>query len=89
MAHGDVLVIGTDGVWDNIPKASVQRRVVAQDSLKTLADELACEAFRRSHMKEYSSPFYEKATACGVPCPRKGKEDDITVVTARVVVSVA
>jgi protein phosphatase PTC7 len=88
MASGDTVVVGSDGVWDNLPRSSIQARAAGQGSLRTLADELACESYRRSLLKDYSSPFYEKAQANGVKCTKSGKMDDITVIAARVIQSI-
>lgn len=85
MIEGDTVVVGSDGVWDNLQKSRLHMIVRNAYTLDMMAQEIGNIAFRYSLMSEYVSPFYEKAFKCGINAPKSGKSDDITVITARIV----
>ena len=93
---GDALVMGSDGLWDNVPHAEVARTVEAcvrggKDAQET-AEAIATLAFEHSVDEEYDSPFTMEARNNGydVEWWEKakgkvlvgGKMDDIAVVVA-------
>ncbi|KAE8787842.1 putative protein phosphatase 2C 23 [Hordeum vulgare] len=86
---GDIVVVATDGLFDNMFDAELERVVrmgtVLGFSPKNMADIIVGIAYEMSWSKDKDSPFsvgYRNHTGsqrCG------GKEDDITVVVAFVV----
>jgi len=88
---GDVLVLGSDGLWDNMPAAEVAKlcEEFAGDAEET-AEAIATRAFGYSCDPEYDSPFTQEARKAAEGRPewadRKnligGKMDDIAVVVA-------
>jgi protein phosphatase PTC7 len=93
---GDALVMGSDGLWDNVPHAEVAQTVEAcvrggKDAQET-AEAIATLAFEHSVDEEYDSPFTTEARNNGydVEWWEKakgkvlvgGKMDDIAVVVA-------
>ena len=89
---GDVLVLGTDGLWDNVWGLDIENNVKkaigekgAKDKvMKALADWLANEASSNGRKKDFYSPFSEEAQKWGHRY-LGGKLDDVTVVTCYVV----
>lgn len=90
VAAGDVLVMASDGFFDNVwdeDMAEIVARSVHGDA-EGLARELAQHAALKSRDKTYRSPFsVEAAQHRGVGLLRKmfpqgGKVDDVTVVVA-------
>lgn len=93
----DLIVVATDGVWDNIfedrildvvarafPNASaIRRKVDVHDTVEQMAAEIASEALRSSNSEVEDTPFAIEAREHGVVF-RGGKRDDITVVIALV-----
>ncbi|KAI5022126.1 hypothetical protein ZWY2020_058856 [Hordeum vulgare] len=86
---GDIVVVATDGLFDNMFDAELERVVRMGTALsfspKNMADIIAGIAYEMSWSKDKDSPFsvgYRNFTGtqrCG------GKEDDITVVVAFIV----
>ncbi|RCV07440.1 hypothetical protein SETIT_1G244700v2 [Setaria italica] len=86
---GDVVVVGTDGLFDNMHDCQLERAVQMGTELgfspKNMADIIASIAYDVSKNKRACSPFslaHLKASGeggCG------GKEDDITVIVAYIV----
>jgi protein phosphatase PTC7 len=93
---GDVLVMGSDGLWDNVPHAEVaatcETCVHEGKSAQETAEAIATVAFERSVDEDYDSPFTVEARQNGydVEWWEKakgktlvgGKMDDIAVVVA-------
>ncbi|KAL6899549.1 hypothetical protein ACP4OV_006207 [Aristida adscensionis] len=84
---GDVLVVGTDGLFDNMHDADLELcvRMGMRFSPQRVADTIAAIAYEKSRNAYARSPFsmaYEEAF--GEPCCG-GKEDDITVIVAYIV----
>uniref|UniRef100_A0A6V3UN66 Protein phosphatase n=1 Tax=Lotharella globosa TaxID=91324 RepID=A0A6V3UN66_9EUKA len=92
---GDVLVVGTDGLYDNLYDADIVEIVSdhtqdrtssssSYDASKTIARALASMAFSKSQDMEYLSPFAKTKRAMQGPLhfrpAQGGKPDDITVV---------
>ena len=91
LKSGDVLVLGTDGLWDNVWGLDIETHVnkaLAQPGtkaliMKALADTLANEASQNGGNSEFYSPFAEEAKKWGHRY-LGGKLDDVTVVTCYV-----
>lgn len=80
----DILILGTDGLFDNLDEIQVQRLVEqysAQNELSPsgIAKHIAEAAFKASLDTENISPFGEHARKAGIYY-KGGKSDDITVV---------
>lgn len=88
---GDVLVLGTDGLWDNIwgtdveeiVKNAVSKGVQNLDTMKALAADLARLANENGKQPDFYSPFADQAMQYGGRF-MGGKLDDVTVVTCTV-----
>lgn len=83
---GDWIVMGTDGLWDNVFKTDAKDYVVRHDRSdpEDVARGLRRLSQRNAHDNKTQSPFSKKANKAG----RKhhgGKIDDITIVCAKVV----
>lgn len=82
----DVIVIGTDGLWDNLfLEECVEVVTECQNqglSPEEIAKSLATHAQMRSVDKDASSPFQESAEMNGLEYPNGGKPDDITVIVS-------
>ncbi|KAL7097800.1 hypothetical protein ACP275_10G165700 [Erythranthe tilingii] len=86
MESGDVVVAGTDGLFDNLFPDDIEKivRDYCSDSMLSLAETLATAALERSEDTTTVSPFEVAAYEAGKRY-LGGKYDDITVVVARVV----
>ena len=83
---GDLLIIGSDGLWDNLFDEDILRLVagvgMSDSGAYEIASRLGKEAFRRSHEGD-STPFQQSIDALyGKGHWTGGKPDDITVVVA-------
>jgi len=88
---GDVLILGTDGLWDNVFDDAIAAEVAAHMAARTvshsgmqlshdLAHRLARKAFTLGSSANARTPFWTKP---GAPREgRGGKLDDITVLVA-------
>jgi protein phosphatase PTC7 len=86
LALGDVIVVGSDGLWDNLHPSELLELVNRHSpNEKELAESIAKAAYKRSLSTNYSSPFHEKAKKARLYYPQQGKSDDITVVAATVI----
>jgi len=91
MEPGDALVLGSDGLWDNVPHEEVAK-LCAQYSgdAEECAEAIATLAFGYSCDPEYDSPFTQQARKAAENRPEwgdrrsiiGGKMDDIAVVVA-------
>jgi serine/threonine protein phosphatase PrpC len=87
---GDLVILGTDGLFDNFDErqicAVVQAAISASNgdlNLAKLSQTIANEAFKVSQNRRAMSPFAKNALAHGYSY-NGGKPDDITVLVSRV-----
>ncbi|KAM6573833.1 hypothetical protein CsatA_022160 [Cannabis sativa] len=84
---GDIIILGTDGVWDNIfvwEMEQVLKEKTKIMDLKNLSSYIASLALYNSFDKFRKTPFSIASTEAGKPY-RGGKFDDITVVIGRII----
>ncbi|KAL8041356.1 hypothetical protein ABFX02_10G159900 [Erythranthe guttata] len=88
MESGDVVVAGTDGLFDNLFPEDIETivRDYCSDSMLSLSETLATAALERSEDTTTVTPFEVAAYEAGKR-HLGGKYDDITVVVARVVLA--
>ena len=83
LAGGDVVVMGSDGLWDNLHDSevaqTVQQGVDARLSPAAIARAVAAEAYERSSQKRGSTPYSLAATDAHELVFCGGKRDDICV----------
>jgi len=89
VADGDIIVVGTDGLFDNLSPTEIKkiintsmvnvRRIVPRVS-KEIADRLVAAAYRKSKLPIVSTPFKKKYKEMENELWEQGKEDDITAV---------
>lgn len=81
LESGDVIVLATDGLWDNVSESIVLEALtgVKTENLQTTCNSIALIARRLSHDEQYASPFAVKANYHGIKTVG-GKPDDITLV---------
>lgn len=89
LEKGDIVVLGTDGVFDNIDKKEVKAIIeeqVAGGELNPIkiANKIGEKAFKASLDQNHMSPFAKAAKRYGYRFIG-GKSDDITIIVARVV----
>nr|XP_051204740.1 putative protein phosphatase 2C 23 [Lolium perenne] len=84
--HGDVLVVGTDGLFDNVFDADLERLVRMGTTLgfspKNMADVVAGVAYEISMSGSTDSPYSSDSRKLRGDRRRGGKQDDITVLVA-------
>lgn len=85
---GDILVLGTDGLFDNLFDENIISEVegyLAKSpfSASEIAQKIALSAYKKSLDSKWPSPFALNARKAGYRT-NGGKSDDITVVVARV-----
>ena len=84
--HGDVLVVGTDGLFDNVFDADLERLVRMGTALgfspKNMADVVAGVAYEISMSGSTDSPYSSDSRKLRGDRRRGGKQDDITVLVA-------
>lgn len=87
---GDVIMLGTDGIFDNLPDALIVAELHGLEGVRDVvrlqqaANSLALQARTLSFDADYLSPFSINARKNGINA-RGGKPDDITVILATVV----
>jgi protein phosphatase PTC7 len=81
---GDIVILATDGLFDNIDTDKIVQIAADTESSTPLADRLADVATTNSMNKSYVSPFQRSAIKAGVKW-MGGKIDDITIVCLTVV----
>lgn len=87
---GDVIMLGTDGVFDNVPDAMLVKELSGlhgcadRDQLSAAANAIALMARRLAFDGSYMSPFAKNALTHGIDAVG-GKPDDITVILATVI----
>ncbi|KAJ8957336.1 hypothetical protein NQ318_004815 [Aromia moschata] len=88
---GDVILVATDGVFDNLPHSLIVNELVkvqgerCASRLQMVANSLAWMARNLSFDETFISPFAESAFANGINTIG-GKPDDITVILATVAI---
>jgi len=91
MKPGDAIVLGSDGLWDNVPHDEVAALCAKHDGdAETCAEAIATLAFSHSCDPSYDSPFTQEARKAAEDTPAwedaknlvGGKMDDIAVVVA-------
>mgnify|MGYP000730012974 CR=1 FL=1 len=82
MNKGDYIILGSDGLFDNLHT----HKIINLTQEKNVAEHLCKEAYNQSKQKLTSVPFYEQAYNEEVISTVKlgGKEDDITVIVVKV-----
>lgn len=90
LQQGDIVVVGSDGVFDNLSAEQIADVVQKQLQLlkgrfngDVVAAAIAQEAFNFSLDEKYNSPFAQEAAAHNLKW-RGGKSDDISVVIGMV-----
>lgn len=84
--EGDIILVATDGLFDNLPTDLIERQLAKMDftdlaSVQGACNALALEARRLAFDDQFMSPFAKKAQHFGYHhCG--GKPDDITVLLA-------
>lgn len=86
---GDLIITGTDGLWDNLFTEDILEVVAnaASSDPATIAQQIAHQAHIVANDKDILSPFSKSARSNGYPLATGGKLDDITVIVGRVVLS--
>lgn len=81
MESGDVVLLATDGLWDNVPDSVIVEALngVEASNLQAKCNTIALIARRLSHDLQHASPFAVKAGEHGIRTSG-GKPDDITLV---------
>ena len=86
---GDVIILATDGVFDNVPDSLLVEQVSSingetkdQAKVQQCCNSIAFMARELSRDRDFLSPFAESARSHGYRNEIGGKEDDITVVMA-------
>ncbi|KAK9827711.1 hypothetical protein WJX81_003442 [Elliptochloris bilobata] len=88
VAPGDMVVLGSDGLWDNLADDALVDAVAEgrarREGAPALARRLAGEAFQKSLDRESESPYSLGASEAFDMVYSGGKRDDITVLVALV-----
>ena len=88
LSHGDLVVLGSDGLWDNVSDEGVLSIAAESESLgepaAAMARRLAAAAFEGSVDRRRGTPYSAAATEAFGMDYSGGKKDDITVLVARV-----
>ncbi|XP_005102660.1 protein phosphatase PTC7 homolog [Aplysia californica] len=86
---GDILMLATDGLFDNLSEDMIVRQLGAlhehkeEERIQHAASNIAENAYQLSLDPDYMSPFAISANDIGIDL-RGGKPDDITCIVARV-----
>lgn len=88
LGHGDLIVLGSDGLWDNVSDEGVLSIAAESESsgepAAAMARRLAAAAFEGSVDRKRGTPYSVAATEAFGMVYSGGKKDDITVLVARV-----
>jgi len=84
---GDLVIVGTDGLWDNLYDDEIVELTTQSQEPMTIAQLIARQAHDTAASKTVISPFAKAARENGYPLATGGKMDDISVVVARVVLT--
>uniref|UniRef100_A0A7E5A091 Protein phosphatase n=1 Tax=Panagrellus redivivus TaxID=6233 RepID=A0A7E5A091_PANRE len=81
LQKGDVVLLATDGLWDNVPEPVIAEalREATSTNIQAVCNTVALIARRLSHDNTHKSPFAQKAGEYGI-ATSGGKPDDITLV---------
>uniref|UniRef100_A0A914BYC9 Protein phosphatase n=1 Tax=Acrobeloides nanus TaxID=290746 RepID=A0A914BYC9_9BILA len=82
LESGDVILLATDGLWDNVPESVLVETlsVIDQSNIQAVCNSIALIARQLSHDQTHASPFALKAGEHGIQGLSGGKPDDITLV---------
>lgn len=81
---GDLVIVGSDGLFDNVHDFNITQLVERHQGIAELADHLSAMASKHANDASYLSPFALNAARAGWSGMLGGKLDDITIVVARV-----
>lgn len=81
---GDVVIVGSDGLFDNVHEESITALVGVHTNIDELAERLARIASLNANNMSFMSPFAVNALRYGYDGMIGGKLDDITVVVGQV-----
>lgn len=81
--NGDLIVLATDGVFDNLYNEKILEIASSTSDLKEITQKIINTAYEKSNDNLYFSPFSYNASLNGLFSPG-GKPDDITVIVGRV-----
>lgn len=88
LRHGDLIVLGSDGLWDNVSDEGILSVAAESESsgepAAAMARRLAAAAFEGSVDRKRGTPYSAAATEAFGMVYSGGKKDDITVLVARV-----
>jgi len=84
---GDLVIVGTDGLWDNLYDDEIVELATSSPEPMTVAQLIARQAHETAASKSVISPFAKAARDNGYPLATGGKMDDISVVVARIVLT--
>ena len=88
VSENDIILLGTDGVFDNIFSSEILRIVnncmlnasrITNRVAKEIAERLVAEAYRKSKLLVVDTPFKRKYETSKNENWESGKEDDITI----------
>ncbi|GMN54352.1 hypothetical protein TIFTF001_023483 [Ficus carica] len=87
VAAGDILVLGTDGLLDNLFSEEIEMILEKKEEVKPeeLAEEIATNAFSKSMKNDCETPFSREYKSLGGQMHLGGKKDDITVIVSHIV----
>lgn len=83
LKENDVLCLASDGLWDNMEMAEIVQRVGRGEDTQGVADSLSDQVMINQQDLKFRSPFQIGAEKAGQDW-QGGKEDDLTIVIARV-----
>jgi protein phosphatase PTC7 len=87
LAHGDVLVLGTDGLWDNLHDSEIAAAVAAAVRARAPPSAVAAAVVQLAHERSVgrgSTPYSVAATEAFDLVFSGGKRDDIAVLVVEV-----
>ena len=82
---GDIIILGTDGLFDNIYPEQILDIINKNNNLNKVSVELVSLAFKLSKNNNWISPFALEAKKNKINNMRGGKMDDITLVVAQII----
>lgn len=88
--NNDILVLGSDGLFDNLfghqIKTTVENTIKRSKRIDVnlIAEQLSATTVRHSKDTKYLSPFAQRAREQGYPREMGGKVDDLTIVVGRI-----
>jgi len=82
LRDGDIVVVGTDGLFDNLYDETIVSLVQQKSNAQEIAQALSREAYNISKSHSANTPFSRGAKQAGYYF-QGGKEDDISVIVAQ------